>query len=119
MWTLIYVCGLQKYLQDIAADMTSMPSIQSYIKDINDYRTTRKNINITFATLERRLKLDPWLPLVTTVSPSSVSVTRALNRQPQLAGLHAYTARSARLRSPTGFRLAAKDQDVLTRLQDS
>lgn len=53
--------------------MVSMPSIQSFIKEINDYRTTRQNINITYATLERRLKLDPWLPLVTTVSPSTVS----------------------------------------------
>lgn len=53
--------------------MVSMPSISSFIKELNDYRTTRDNINITYATLERRLKLDPWLPLVTTVSPSTVS----------------------------------------------
>ena len=68
--------------------MVSMPTIQSFIKEINDYRTTRSNINITFETLERRLRLDPWLPLVTTVSPSTVSATWAWDHV-LLVGLHA------------------------------
>jgi hypothetical protein len=46
--------------------------VSSYIKEINDARTSRSNINVTFSTLQRRLALDPWLPLVTTVTPSTV-----------------------------------------------
>lgn len=60
--------------QDVAADIASgYPELQAFIKEINEYRTSRANINSTFATLKRRLTLDPWLPLVTTVSSSAVS----------------------------------------------
>lgn len=58
------------------ASLVAYPYVSSYIKEINECRTSRSNINITFATLQRRLALDPWLPLVTTVTPSAVSLNR-------------------------------------------
>jgi hypothetical protein len=60
-------------LQDVPAGLVAYPYVSSYIKEINEYRSSRNNINITFSTLQRRLALDPWLPLVTTVTPSTVS----------------------------------------------
>uniref|UniRef100_A0A383WAS0 EGF-like domain-containing protein n=1 Tax=Tetradesmus obliquus TaxID=3088 RepID=A0A383WAS0_TETOB len=58
-------------LPDVPAGLVAYPYVSSYIKEINECRTSRSNINITFATLQRRLALDPWLPLVTTVTPSA------------------------------------------------
>jgi hypothetical protein len=58
----------------VPAGLVAYPYVSSYIKEINECRSSRNNINITFSTLQRRLALDPWLPLVTTVTPSTVSV---------------------------------------------
>eukprot|EP00775_Hariotina_reticulata_P009988 gene9988-10143_t len=66
------ILSLRPYpLPDVAADIVSYPDVSSFIKEINDMRASRANINITFSTLERRLALDPWLPLVTTITPST------------------------------------------------
>ncbi|KAF8068259.1 hypothetical protein HT031_001946 [Scenedesmus sp. PABB004] len=63
--------------QDVAADLVNYPAVQSFVKEINDYRTTRADIQTTFDTLKRRLAADPWLPLVTTVSPSPYADVRS------------------------------------------
>lgn len=42
------------------------------LKEINGYRASRSAINTTFSVLQRRLGLDPWIPLDTTITPSKV-----------------------------------------------
>lgn len=72
--SILHVCKDMFFvLQDVSAELVAYPDVSAVIQEINDYRTSRANINVTFTTLERRLKLDPWLPLVTTVSPSKVT----------------------------------------------
>ena len=63
--------------------MQPHPDVYLHLADINGNRASRAAINATFAALERRLGDDPWLPLATTVNPSTVGAPfLALGRGP-------------------------------------
>lgn len=56
--------------QDLPAALAPANELYLSLKDINAARAGRGALNATFAALARRLEADPWLPLVTTVTPS-------------------------------------------------
>ncbi|KAI8474281.1 MAG: hypothetical protein J3K34DRAFT_375003 [Monoraphidium minutum] len=67
----------QAVLDLMPYDVKDLPGLMSpdddtYLRvtDVNAYRASRRDINTTFGVLRRRLAIDPWLPLDTTITPS-------------------------------------------------
>jgi hypothetical protein len=54
-------------LQNVSTALNPASVPNFVIADFNAYRTSRAALNITFATLRRRLERDPWLPVDTQV----------------------------------------------------
>ncbi|KAF8063719.1 hypothetical protein HT031_003574 [Scenedesmus sp. PABB004] len=58
-------------LQNVSVALAPDLGASFSVTDVNDLRVTRAAINATFSALQRRLRLDAWLPADTGVSPAS------------------------------------------------
>ncbi|KAI8474284.1 MAG: hypothetical protein J3K34DRAFT_456831 [Monoraphidium minutum] len=65
------VLDLMPYnVKDLAGLMSPDDDTYLRVNDVNANRASRRDINTTFSVLRRRLAIDPWLPLDTTITPS-------------------------------------------------